>query len=90
MATNCCSTPTGRGVALAGVIVMEDSVAEFTVRSVLPEILPEVAVIVTVPVPRAVARPLVVTITTEGLDEVQVTCGVWIVPSEYSPEAVKC
>ncbi len=90
MATNCCPTPAGRGFGLAGVTVMEDRATEFTVRGVLPEILPEVAVIVTVPAARAVARPLPVTVTTDVLDEAQLTCVVWFVPSEYPPKAVNC
>jgi hypothetical protein len=62
---------------------------EVTVRVVLPEILPEAAVIVAVPAVTAVARPLLFTVATEVLDELQVTCVVisWLVPSEYVPEA---
>ena len=50
----------------------------------LPEILPEVAVMVVAPVATAVARPLLLTVATEVLDELQVTCVVisWLVPSE--------
>ena len=75
---------------LAGVTDMEDRVAEVTVRVVLPEIAPEVAVMVAVPVAMEVARPLLVTVATEALDEAQLT---WVVksrlvPSEYTPEAV--
>jgi hypothetical protein len=79
-------------LGLAGVTEMEDRVAEFTVRVVLPEILPEMAVMVEVPAATAVARPLPLTVATEGLDEVQLTCVVisWLVPSEYVPVAVNC
>ena len=68
---------------------MEDRVAGVTVRVVLPEILPKVAVMVVVPAARAVARPLLLTVATEVFDEVQVTCGVRsrLVPSEYAPMA---
>ena len=79
-------------LGLAGVTDMEDKVAEVAVRVVLPEILPEVAVMVAVPAATAVARPLLLTVATDGLDELQMTCGVtsWFVPSEYVPEAVNC
>ena len=44
------------------------------------------------PVATAVARPLPLTVATDGLDEVQKTCLVrsWLVPSEYMPDAVNC
>ena len=74
---------------MAGVTAMEDRVAGVTVRVVLPEILPKVAVMVVVPAARAVARPLLLTVATEVFDEVQVACGVRsrLVPSEYAPMA---
>ena len=46
-------------VGFAGVNVTEDSVALVTVNVALPETLPEVAVIVTVPAVRPLTRPLV-------------------------------
>ena len=55
---------------------MEDKVAADTVRVVFPEILPEMAVIVAVPAATAVARPLLLTVATAVLEEVQVTCEV--------------
>ena len=66
--------------------------AGVTVRVVFPEILPEVAVMVAVPAATAVARPLLFTVATDVLDELQVTCVVisWVVPSEYVPEAANC
>jgi len=70
---------------------MEDRVAELTVRVVLPEIFPEVAVmVVPVPTATAVARPLLFTVAIDVLDELQVTCAVIsrLVPSEYVPVAV--
>jgi len=90
-AVNCWVAPT-RMLGLAGVTDMEDRVAEVTVMVVLPEILPEVAVMVAVPAATAVARPLLLTVATDGLDELQMTCGVtsWFVPSEYVPEAANC
>jgi hypothetical protein len=57
---------------------MEDRVAEVTVRGVLPEILPKVAVMVAVPAATAVARPLLLTVATDVLEELQVT---WVVIS---------
>ncbi len=55
-----------------------------TVRVVLPEILPEVAVMVALPAETAVAKPLLSAIVTEVFDERQVTRVVisWLVPSE--------
>ena len=64
-----------------------------TVRLVLPEITPKVAVTVEVPGVTAVARPLGLTVATDGLDELQVvTCVVIsrLVPSENLPKAVSC
>ena len=75
MATNCCPTATGKLFGLAGVTVMEVRVPDDTTRGALPETLPEVAVavMVTLPAATAVARPLVLTVTSDGLDEVQAT-----------------
>ena len=78
-------------LGLAGVTAMEDRVAEFTVRLALPEILPEVAVmVVPVPTATAVARPLLFTVAIDVLDELQATCAVIsrLVPSENVPVAV--
>jgi hypothetical protein len=63
-----------------------------TVRVVLPERVPEVAVMIVVPAARAVARPLLSTAATYGLSELHVTCAVisWVVPSEKVPVAVNC
>jgi hypothetical protein len=91
VAANCWVTPAGM-LGLAGVTDREDRIARFTVRAVLPEIPPEVAVMVEVPATTAVARPLPLTVATDVLDEVQVTCVVisWLVPSEYVPVAANC
>jgi len=90
-AADCWVTPTGM-LGLTGVTDMEDRVAEVTVRVIAPEIVPEVAVMVTAPGAAAVLRPLLLTVATDVLDEVQVTRGVisWLVPSEYTPEAANC
>lgn len=71
---------------------MEDRVAEVTVRAVFPETPPEVAVMVAVPAATGVARPLLLTVATDMLEEAQVTWVVisWLVPSEYVPEAANC
>ena len=71
-AVNCWVFPTGT-LGLAGVIDMEDRVAGVTVREVFPEILPEVAVIVAFPAATAVASPLLLTVATAVLDDLQVT-----------------
>ena len=65
---------------LTGVTSMEDRIAEVTVKGVLPEIVPEavvvVAVMVAAPPATAVATPPLLTITTDVVDELQVTCAV--------------
>ena len=53
---------------------MEDKVAELTVRIVLPETVPAVAVMAPVPAPTAVARPELFTVPTDIFDELQMTC----------------
>jgi hypothetical protein len=93
-AENCWVSPTGMA-GFTGVREMEDSVADVTARVVLPgRAVPDLAVAVMVAVPpaTAVARPLLLTVATDGLDEVQETCLVrsWLVPSEYMPEAENC
>ena len=47
-----------------------------TMQVVFPEMLPEAAVIVAAPAATAVARPLLLTITDDVLEELQVTCAV--------------
>jgi hypothetical protein len=71
---------------------MEDSVEEFTVKGVLPDIFPDVAAIVVVPEETAVASPPVLIVATEVSKELQPA---WAVrsrldPSEYLPVAVNC
>jgi hypothetical protein len=63
---------------------MEDKVAAVTVRVVLTEMVPWVAVMVAAPTVTAVARPLLLIVASAGLDEVQMTCLVIsrLVPSE--------
>ena len=102
VAVNCVGSPTGV-LGLAGLVTdllwpvtdMED-VAFATVRVVLPEMLPIMAVMVAVLLTAAVAatftKPPLLTVATKGFDELQVTCVVisWPVPSEYTPIAVSC
>ena len=73
LAVNCWVNPTNM-LAVAGVTDMDDRVAEFTVRVVLP-VIPEVevAVMVALPVAMAVARPLLSMVATVVSDVLQVT-----------------
>jgi len=83
-------------LGLVGVIAMDTSVAELTVRVVDPEMLPDDAVIVVEPVAAAVADPLepvaLPIVTTPVLDELQVADAVrsCVVLSENVPVAVNC
>lgn len=62
------------------------------VKVVLPVMLPKVAVTVAVPAATAVANPLLLTVATDVLDELQMTCAVIsrLVPSEYMLVAANC
>lgn len=90
-ALNCMVLPAGM-LGLAGVTDMEDRTTEVTVRVALPELFPEVAIMVEVPAATPVARPVLLTDATDVLDELQMTCMVisWLVPSEYVPVAANC
>jgi len=59
-----------------GVTDMEVKVAEVMVRVALPDIPPEVAVMVTAPWARPVARPVLFIVAADGFDEAQVTSAV--------------
>jgi hypothetical protein len=48
--------------------------ADGTVRVVLPDVLPEVAVMLAVPAAMAVVRPVLLMVATEVFDELQMTC----------------
>ena len=96
MAVNCCVTPPAM-LGLAGVTVMEDMVPEVpvpepTVRVAVPWIPPNMAVMVAVPDAMPVANPLLLTVATEGSDELQVTKPVIspLGPTENVPLAVNC
>ena len=73
VAVNCLVLRIGM-IGVIGVTEIEDRVAEVTVRVVLPEILPAVAVMFEVPVARAVARPLLLAVATDVLDELHIAC----------------
>jgi hypothetical protein len=60
-------------LGFGGVTEIEDRVAEFIVRVVPPEMAPEAAVMVDVPWAKAVARPVLLMVAADGVEEVQVT-----------------
>jgi hypothetical protein len=80
------------GILTSGRVTdMEDRVAGYTVSVVLPDIFPEVAVMVVVPVVRTVARPLLSMVATDGSDELQLTWPrLWLDPSAFTPAAENC
>ena len=59
-------------LGLTIVIDMDDRVAAVPVRIVLPEIFPEAAVMVVLPAATPAARPLLFTVATDVLEELQV------------------
>ena len=87
MAVNCLVVPFAM-LGLAGVTEIDKSVAEVTVKVVVPEITPDVAEIVVEPAATEVANPLVPAAllmdATDVLDEFQVAPVVrlCVVPSE--------
>jgi hypothetical protein len=95
VAVNCWVVPDAI-LGLTGVIAIETSVAEVTVRVVEPDILPDVAEIVVEPAFTEVANPLeppaLLIAATPAFDEFQVIAVVrfCVEPSEYVPVAVNC
>lgn len=90
VAVNCLVVPTGM-LELAGVTAIEVTVAPVTVSAAVPLTEPDVAVIVAVPVPTAVASPAELTAATEEEDDVQVTEGNnCVLPSLKVPTALNC
>jgi hypothetical protein len=89
VAVNCWVVPAAL-LAVAGVTAMEDRVG--TVRVAVPDLPLKVAVMVEEPAATPVARPLLLTVAVDVLDEVQVTFVVifWVEESEYVPVAVNC
>lgn len=95
VAVNCRFVPLAI-LELAGVIASDTSVAPVTVNIVVPEILPNTAVIVLEPTDTGVVNPLkpaaLLMEATPALEELQVTMLVkfCVVLSEYVPVAVNC
>ncbi len=74
IAVNCWVIPAGVAgmLGLAGVTDMELRVSRVTVIVVAPEKSPEVAVMVAVPGAMPLTKPIMPTVATESLDELQV------------------
>jgi len=95
VAINCCVVPRAM-FGFVGVTAMDTSVAEVTVKEVVPEMLPDAAVIVVCPVATEVASPLepeaLLMVAMAVFEESQVTDLVIsrVVLSEYIPVAVNC
>ena len=78
-------------VELAGVTSKETKVAAVTVSDAVPLIEPEVAVIVVVPVPTLVAKPVGSTVATDVEDEDQANeVSSCVLPSSKLPTALNC
>jgi len=73
VAVSCWVIPAGvlGMLGLAGLSDMEVRVAKVTVMIVIPEIAPEAAVIMAVPRPIPMTKPVLSTVATESLDELQ-------------------
>ncbi len=91
VAVNCCVSPLAID-GFAGVTAMDTRAAAVTVSVVVPFTLPDVALMVEVPVATAVARPPAVMVATLLVAELHVAVLVrscWL-ESEYVPVAVNC
>ena len=81
----------GAMVEFAGVTAIETSVAALTVSDPVPLTLPEVAVMVAVPVPTPDATPFASMLATPVAEDDQVTfCNNCVLPSSKVPVAVNC
>jgi hypothetical protein len=91
VAVNCCVAPLAID-GFAGVTAIDCNVAAVTVSKVEPLIDDDVAVMVEVPTPAPVARPIVLIVAVAVVPEVQVTVDVkfCVVPSLNVPVAVNC
>lgn len=95
MAVNCCVVP-GAMLGLVGFTAMDTSVAEVTVSEVVPDMLPEVAVIVVEPGATEVDNPLeppaLLMAAIAAIEELHVTVVVrsCVVLSENVPVATNC
>ncbi len=87
VAENCFVVPTAM-LGVAGVTLRDTNVAAETVSDALPLTEPEVAVIVAVPPPTPLTRPVELTVATEVAEELHVTCRSWVLPSSKLPVAV--
>ena len=72
MAVNCCSVSRAM-LGIVGLTAMDTSVALVTVNVALPEIRPDVAVMVALPAATGMANPFVPTTVTRGFEVLQVT-----------------
>ena len=79
-------------VLFAGWILIATTLAAFTLTDAVPEIEPEVAVIVEVPRPPPVIKPVLSIVATPATEELQRALAVRFLlePSEYLPVAVNC
>jgi hypothetical protein len=90
VAVNCLVVPTAM-LELAGVTASETKVAPVTMRVAVPFTEPEVAVMVVVPVPRLVAKPVGSTVATPLDDEDQESdVSNCVLPSSKLPTALNC
>lgn len=91
VAVNCCGMPTGT-LAVGGFMAIETSEAAVTVSTVEPEIVPEVALMVAVPIPTLVANPVVLIVAVVMVLDTQVALAVrfCVLPSVKVPVAVNC
>ncbi len=91
VAVNCCVVPRAM-LGVAGVTAMDASVALVTVKVAVPDMSPEVAVMVVVPAATDAARPALLIVATAVSDELHVADAVksCVVLSEYVPVAVNC
>ena len=90
VAVNCLLVPIAM-VEFAGVTASDTNVAVLTVKVAVPVTEPEVALIVVVPVPTAVARPAASMVETLTGDAAHVTeVSSCVLPSSKFPTAVNC
>ena len=80
IAVNCCVIPATM-LAVAGVTLIDASVAAVTVKVAAPEMLPEVAVMLVEPTASAVATPLGPIVATDCALELHVTATARLEPS---------
>ena len=91
VAVNCCVVPSAT-VAVGGLIAIVTSAAAVTVSSVDPLTVPEVAVMLAVPIAELCATPALLIVAVAGVsdDHVAVLVRFCVVPSVNVPVAVNC